>query len=194
MTLRPKQKIFVEAYLTTWSGAEAARRAGYAHPDRQGYRLLRNIEIQEAVKQRMNEVAMDADEVLARLSEQARVSIADFVCEEVVDTATEIHGDGEIVKIPVYGVGLNWNAIQQRGHLVKSMKQSAAGPAIELHDAQAALLAMAKRHGLLVDKTEGRLDVVEMTLDEWRAKQAERQEQVGETLADFEDDSEGIDA
>lgn len=181
MKLTNRQRMFVEAYLETWNGTAAARKAGYTHPDRQGYRLLRYVEIQDLIQERMKAAAMETDEVLARLSEQARASIADFVV---------LGEDGRLN-------GLNQEAVELRGHLVKKITTSEGktnSVGIEMVDNQVALLALARRHGLLVDKTEGRLDVVEMTLDEWRAKQAERQEQVGETLADFEDDSEGIDA
>lgn len=181
MKLTNRQRMFVEAYIETWSGTAAARKAGYTHPDRQGYRLLRYVEIQELIQERMKAAAMDADEVIARLSEQARASIADFVI---------LGEDGRLS-------GLNRDVIENKGHLVKKITTSEGktnSVGIEMVDNQVALLAMAKRHGLLVDKSEGRLDVVEMTLDEWRAKQEERQEQVGETLADFEDDDEGTNA
>lgn len=149
MTLSNKQRMFVEAYLQTWSGAEAARRAGYKHPDRLAYMQLRKLEVQEAIQQRLKETAMQTDEVLARLAEQARVSVADFVRQDAIGVVEE-NGQQVIIK----GVGLDWDAIQARGHLIKSIKQTANGPALELHDAQAALIHIGKHLKLFTDKVE----------------------------------------
>jgi phage terminase small subunit len=50
--LNEQRRRFVEAYTGPSMGnaTDAARRAGYAHPDRQGHRLLKNAEIQAAVR------------------------------------------------------------------------------------------------------------------------------------------------
>src|SRR5262245_59115390 len=80
MTLSPKQQAFVEYYLTTWNGAEAARRAGYnTKPNVQGARMLANASIQAAIQARLAELKMAADEVLTRITEQARGSMGDFL-------------------------------------------------------------------------------------------------------------------
>lgn len=51
-TLTTKQQAFVDYYLKSSNATEAARLAGYAHPMQQGHRLLRNVEIQEALQER----------------------------------------------------------------------------------------------------------------------------------------------
>jgi len=50
--LNAMQRKFVEAY--TGNATEAARIAGYKEPQSQGSRLLKNVEIQKALKERSN--------------------------------------------------------------------------------------------------------------------------------------------
>ncbi len=83
--LTGKQKLFVEAYLSNgFNATEAARTAGYKAKDDHslasiGYENLRKLEISTAVKERMNEAAMSANEVLKRLSDIASGKVADLV-------------------------------------------------------------------------------------------------------------------
>lgn len=146
--LPPKQRVFLEEYLRTWNATEAARIANYAHPNTQGPRLLVNVRIQEAIQERLAEKAMTADEVLARLAEQARMSIAPFVFEDSI-----IIGEGENIKA-IDAPGLNWEAIKEHGHLIKSIRGTPNGPVIELHDAQKALIHLGKNHALFTDRTQ----------------------------------------
>lgn len=46
-----RQRKFVEAY--EGNATEAARAAGYAHPGQQGERLLKNVEIAQAIRDRV---------------------------------------------------------------------------------------------------------------------------------------------
>lgn len=168
-----KEQMFVEAYLQTWNGAEAARRAGYKHPDRLGSRKLKKPEIRDAIRVRMKAVAMDTDEALARLAEQARASLSDFIFQAA---------NGK--------VGINWTAVRQRGHLLKAIKPTRAGITLEMIDQQAALRDILKHHGQLTDKSEATVSMIQMTLDEWKQKQAERLADTERMLAQFEDDDE----
>jgi phage terminase small subunit len=64
-TLTPKQRRFVEEYCVDWNATQAAIRAGYSEKTAysQGQRLLKNVEIREAI-------AREQD----RLSERTRIS------------------------------------------------------------------------------------------------------------------------
>ncbi|NIO43164.1 MAG: terminase small subunit, partial [Burkholderiales bacterium] len=77
--LTNKQRAFIESYLQCWNATQAARDAKYEGNDvtlaSVGYENLRKPQIRERIKQRLNTMAMSADEVLARLSEQARGDI-----------------------------------------------------------------------------------------------------------------------
>ena len=184
--LTPKQRIFVEAYLTTWNATEAARQAGYKHAHVQGPRLLAKVSISEAVEARIKEAAMETDEVLARLSEQARANIGDFAKQAFV-----IETDEQGRQSTIDSVDLDWDQIKARGHLVKKISSNANGPAIELHDGQAALIQLGKHLGLFAEKVQGQLDVIEMSVEEWTAEQARRRSQADETLGIFQDADEG---
>ena len=77
---------------------------------------------------------MPAEEVVARLSRQARADISDFIKP---------------------GGGIDWDAVQEQGELVKRIThRKGQSSQIELHDAQAALEKIGKVHGIFVDKKE----------------------------------------
>lgn len=127
MALTGKRRAFIEYYLECWNGTEAARRAGYKYPRRQASFLLSISVIQAAIDARLAEMAMPADEVLARLGDHARTNIADFV----TDTGA-----------------IDWQAVQEKGHLIKRIThRKGQQSVIELHDAQAALIHLDKHHG-----------------------------------------------
>lgn len=138
MSLTNKQKAFIEHYLETWNATEAARRAGYKGNYNTlgvvGFENVRKPKIAEAIKKRLAEKAMSADEVLSRLADQARASVADFISDD----------DGEIDLV----------AVKKMGHLVKSVTRTRQGLKLELHDAQAALVHIGRHHALFKDKVE----------------------------------------
>lgn len=134
--LTPKQQAFVEAYLANgFNATAAARHLKYANPDRQGYRLLRNVEIAAAIRQELAERAMPADEVLARLAEQGRGTMDDFLDDTGKIDLARARERGKL-------------------HLLKSRSVTKEGERIELYSAQEALQLLAKHHGLLVERQE----------------------------------------
>lgn len=66
--LNARQRAFVLAYLKTKIAGQAAKEAGYAHPDRQGPRLLSNVVLRAAVDEGMAQIEaaaqVDAEKVL----------------------------------------------------------------------------------------------------------------------------------
>jgi phage terminase small subunit len=137
--LTDKQRLFVEAYLTCWNATEAARQAQYAGDDVTlasiGYENLRKPQIAGYVRQRLSEAAMTADEVLSRLADQARSSMADFLNETGRIDLELARKNGKL-------------------HLVKSRSVTKEGERIELYSAQEALALLGKHHGLFVDRQE----------------------------------------
>jgi hypothetical protein len=134
--LPPKRRAFVDAYLRLWNGAAAGREAGYAHPDRQAYRLLRNVEIRAAIEERLAELKMGADEVLIGLAEQARFDPLRFMNE---------NGGIDLSKIKAAGLGslvkkIYWDKL---GHRV-----------VEFHDAQRARQLIGQHHKLFTHRLE----------------------------------------
>ncbi|MCC6766160.1 MAG: terminase small subunit [Deltaproteobacteria bacterium] len=78
--MNDRQRLFVQFYLETMNGGEAARRAGYS--PKAAYQtaslLLRNAKVRAAVDAGMHERAMGVDEVLSRLSDIARLDFTGF--------------------------------------------------------------------------------------------------------------------
>jgi phage terminase small subunit len=79
--LTNKQRVFIDAYLETFSGAEAARRAGYSQRTarQMGRENLSKPYIKAEIDARLEESRMSADEALQALSEIARGDIGEFM-------------------------------------------------------------------------------------------------------------------
>lgn len=84
MDLSHKQKLFIEEYIIDTNATQAAIRAGYSKKTArsQGQRLLTNVDISKAIEERMEEkkekLIMKQDEILIRLTEQARRQAIDY--------------------------------------------------------------------------------------------------------------------
>lgn len=140
--MRKKRHLFIEEYLKCWNASEAARRAGYSERSAgcQGHRMLESPEVQEAIQQRLDELAMSTNEVLARLTEQARADIGQFV--KLVDGQL-------IVDIP-----------PDKTHLIKAIYYQSGKIKVELHDVQNALQLVGKARAMFTDVTEQQGEVV----------------------------------
>lgn len=100
--LSDKQQRFVDEYLDCLNATEAARRAGYKHPNKQGPALLVNLGIAAHVAVGLRKRTLSKEEVLARLTAHARGDMGDFlrVDEEEVTISWSIlkqppRADGE---------------------------------------------------------------------------------------------------
>lgn len=137
--LNDKQRMFVERYLQCWNATQAAKDSGYS-PDsayQLGWLNLRHPAIKAAIAERIAEAAMSADEVLARLAEQARADMSDF-----------LKVNGRVT------LDLKQAAARDKLHLIKKYQKGRNGVTIELVDAQAALQLLGKHLGLLHDRVE----------------------------------------
>lgn len=139
MTL--KRDKFIIEYLRCWNGTEAATLAGFAHPRHQASRLLADVNIQAKIQAHLDERTLCANEVLTRLADQARGSIADFI---------DILPNGHRVII-----NLEKAEKAKKLHLIKRLKVTALGGIdIELYDAHAALVDLGRHHKQFTDKLE----------------------------------------
>lgn len=140
-----RQRVFIEEYLKCWNASEAARRAGYkGRADVIGPRLLLNVGISAAIEKRIEELSMSANEVLLRLGEHARSDIGEFLDGNVIDleAAKEKRITHLIKKVKVRTV----TTVTKNGGETTVEEQE-----IELHDAQAALIALGKKHKMFTD-------------------------------------------
>lgn len=145
--LTDMQKLFVVHYLASLNATDAARKAGYKGNDNTlavtGYDNLRNPKIAERVQEGLRERAMPPEEVITRLSQQARGEHTRFW--EFDDYGRQLH--------------LNVKALTDAGlgHLIKKFKcHELTGTIIEVefYDAQAALEKLGKHYKLFTDKTD----------------------------------------
>jgi hypothetical protein len=146
------QQLFVAFYCEEWNGTKAARLAGYSGNDNvlavTASENLRNPKIAAAIQERIDAI-MPAGEVLSRLADHARSSMADFL-----DVDTE---------------SLDLQKAYEAGkfHLIKKFTRrptdNGAHITIELYDAQAALVHLGKHHGLFKDVIDIRFNPAELT-------------------------------
>jgi hypothetical protein len=129
-----KRRLFIGYFLgeANGNGTQAARLAGYKSPRKLAQKLLAVPEIREAIEEKVSAVSMTADEVLARISDQATSSLDDFI--EVVGK----------------GWRLDLDKARKRGklHLLRKVKEGQFGPEIELKDSFKALEKLGQYHGL----------------------------------------------
>src|SRR3954470_18249966 len=77
--LNKRQRLFVEAYLAEPNATQAALKAGYSQKTAysHGQRLLKNVEISEAVEKRVEDAVITANEILNDVKNIAKTSERD---------------------------------------------------------------------------------------------------------------------
>jgi len=157
MALTNKRRVFIDEYLKDCNATQAAIRAGYAHPNTQGPRLLLNVSISDAIKARLDERAMKADEVIERLTSMARGDMGDFMDIERMTFSLNLAKAKE--------KGLTHLIHKIKDRVVMTSKGSGDDIEetethtieIELYDAQTALAHLGKYHKLFTDSAELKL-------------------------------------
>ena len=149
-----KRLAFISEYLHDFNATRAAQAVGYSAKTAysQGQRLLKNVEVARAIKERLDAKAMTADEVLQRLAEHARGDIGEFVDIESMSF------DLDLAKAKEAGITRLIKRVKQRTVTTSardgSEDQETNVLEIELYDAQAALALLGKYHGLFIDRTD----------------------------------------
>ena len=139
--LTPKRRLFLERFFAcSMNATEAARQAGYKHPNVMGPRLVKVGIIQQAIKERLAVKAMDADEVIAHFADIARF-----------DTGLLLGKAGII----------DWDTAKERGYtrFVKKIERTTTGTKIETYSRSDALEKLGKHLGLWKDDDESKFDV-----------------------------------
>lgn len=144
MALSPKQQAFIEHYLTSWNATQAAIAAGYSQKTARaiGSENLTKPDIQAAIQTRLAALKMSADEVVTRLTEHARGSLAPFLD---IDAAGALRGFD-------LGDGKPLHLLRKASVITRTMKGTTEKTImIELHDPQAALVHLGKHYKLFTD-------------------------------------------
>lgn len=159
MALTPKQRRFVEEYLIDLNATQAAIRAGYSAKTAasQGERLLRNVEIQELLTERMKAREKRTEITQDRvLNELAKIGFADIrraldwgpdvivVNEETGETAVS----NGVALVP------SKNIDDDTAAAISEISQTAQGIKVRLHDKRAALVDIGRHLGMFKDKVE----------------------------------------
>jgi hypothetical protein len=146
LKLTGKQKKFAEAYVICLNATEAASQAGY-NGDRNTLRVigsenLRKPAIRAYIDDVLSQQTLSVQEILGRLSEQARSDMGDFINDDSPDfdlSTIKKSGKSHLVK------KIRRTVINQEGRTTEITE-------FELHDSQTALVHLGKAHGLFVDK------------------------------------------
>ena len=149
--LSPRHRRFVMAYVRTLNASAAARAIAPTakRPDQIGYELLRKPEIRAAIDAALAAESMPAAEVLARLTQIARASIADVLR---LPDGTPV---GQFpVAIDDYAVDLVKAQATGAIHLVKRIKTTEQGTEVEMYSAHEALRDLGKIHRLFIERQE----------------------------------------
>lgn len=178
MALSNKQRVFIEEYLIDFNATQAALRAGYSKRSAQqiGQENLSKPVIADVIKARLTEKTMSADEVLIRITEQAKADLGLFfktveewtfhplptyeilATKEVYLTDREGNPTGE--KRTSYlsrHVAIDTQKLTdpQYSHLLHKFSDSPkSGIGIELYNKQSALQILAKHYNLLGERPE----------------------------------------
>ena len=102
--LTDKQQAFINHYLITLNGTEAARRAGYKGNDvtlaSVAYENLRKPHLREEIDNRLNALTMSADEALLRMTQIARGDLSQYIYNDgdIDIQALKENDDGRLLK------------------------------------------------------------------------------------------------
>lgn len=143
--LTAKEKTWADAYLVTLSKAGAARIAKYKGDSKTlahvGWENYRKEHIQAYMKGKLDQMAMPANEVLARLGAMASSNISDFASIRTSKDLEECEA-GAVIKKFKHDI-----ITDQLGRQHEKIE-------LELYDALPALVHIGKAHGLFTDRIE----------------------------------------
>ena len=146
-SLNPRQQRFVEEYAIDLNATRAAERAGYTGNystlSSVAHKLLKHADVAKAVNERLEAMAMSAEEATARMATWARGSVDPFIVG---------YDDEGRPKID-----LSTPEAKANLHLIKEIKYDRHGNmVIKLHDATAATKTLMQVHGKLIERHEHR--------------------------------------
>jgi len=160
-TLTDKQAAFCLNYVITWNATQAAKDAGYSEDTARqiGYENLTKPYIQAEIQRIMDDMAMSAQEVLARLTAQGRANMAEIVEPYNVPI---LDRDGKLVGTR-QSFRLKEGALERHGHLIRTIAPTRSGDfKFELLDPQKAQ-ELVGRHRNMFRDTKLNIDLSKLT-------------------------------
>jgi phage terminase small subunit len=166
MALTPKQRRFVDEYLTDLNATQAAIRAGYSPKTAEviGFENLRKPQIAEAVAERMKarekRTEITQDRVLREL---AKIGFSD-IRKAVRWGETEVRmvdaDDGEDL-VPYHGLALidSTEVDDDTAAAIAEVSQGRDGLKVKFHDKKGALVEIARHLGMFTAKGHADLDL-----------------------------------
>jgi phage terminase small subunit len=157
--LTAKEQKFITEYLKCWNGAEAARRAGYSKNTARSiaYENLTKPDIRAVIEEHMKRSAMSADEVLSRISDQARGSLVPFQ-RVTKDGFLYLDFSGEEAQDSLHLIKeietKRSRRIEMKGKKEVPIVWEDEQVKIKIHDPQKALDMLARYHNLYAEKDE----------------------------------------
>ena len=144
MALTAQQRAFVEAYVKSWNASGAASSAGYSEKTAyaQGHRLLKHVEVAEAIKERLTEMKMSADEVLTRTADIARGNLSEWI---------DADGNVDIAAMRAAGMGHLIKRYDVTRRILKDGTEVVTTK-VELYPADLAHDRLLRHHGLYQDR------------------------------------------
>lgn len=145
MAVTDRQRLFVSYYLgvANHNATKAAEMAGYKFPGETGCRLLKKSQVSALIKERVEDAAMPAKEVLARLSGFAQGDMGEFFEQD---------------ENGVWKFNLTKAKRSRKTKVIKKIKVTKFSTEVELHSPLEALDKLAKYHGLY-DKAKNTSDL-----------------------------------
>lgn len=165
--LSDKERAFIEHYIVSWNGADAARKAGYdPNSARQAaYDLLTKPHIQKAIQERAETLFMTTEEWATRVTEQARASLVSFLDDqgeiEVSSQSENLH------LLESYETEETFKK-NEEGKFDKVIKKK-----VKLHSVQKALQMIGQRLGALESPLTKKLKESEIKNQQQQAQLAE---------------------
>jgi phage terminase small subunit len=149
-----KQRAFIDNYILTLNATEAARLAGYKGDNNTlavvGYENLRNPKIAAQIDSRMAKLTISANETLARVTQQATGSLADFLIIDSSGNASidfaKAQSAGKLGLVKKYSE-TEVSRTTKDGEVISTKRVN-----IELYPADAALDKLMRYHSLYNDK------------------------------------------
>lgn len=167
-----KHTQFVNEFLKCWNATHAYRsvypNASSDAARNNGARLLANDRVSSAIKARIEENAMTANEVLQRLARHGRATIEDFITVNATDWTFDVEKAQQSGKLDL----LKKLTRTEKTVTVGGKEETTVTTVIELHDVQNALTLLGKNLGLfsdqlkLINELERALDLLEQRLSQ----------------------------